>query len=300
MNVRRALTALCLPAWLAASGCGPTLEAALSPLNDSRSSRNWDRWPREKVMAAAENAPDHALVSRAFYQYATPEDVKQAVNGRSLKGWSQSYFRVSVDTPHRDFFTGPVLPLPTAVSPYVLAFHPLEEACAYGGTDDPEVVRVLLDAGCEAEGRAEDYARTKFIERFKEEARPKGNPAIFEMLLRAAPVAEPCGFCFYLASMGQATYLRTMLDLAEPEMDLNTCRDHDNQTLLMRAAYYGDPETVRLLLGAGADPSLTDKNGKTAAGLAFYEGRDPKRASAIRRLLAAGPAPKASPNPKKP
>lgn len=64
--------------------------------------------------------------------------------------------------------------------------------------------------------------------------------------------------------------------------DVNA-RQHGGWTPLMQAAAHGDLEIVDVLLGAGADPSLTSDEGKTPAALADENGH-PTLAERLRAL----------------
>jgi hypothetical protein len=223
-------------------------------------------------MAAAEKYPEYALVSPAFYTYATPEDVKKAVNGRSLKGFSK----------------------PINWYGMVMRFTPL--SVATWGQPDPDILRVLLDAGCEADGQlAEDYSR-----------REKKSPEIFAMLLRATPrFSDLCYVVRTLAYKGEVDYLRLVFELAEPRPDPDCRYESGSWTPLMEAAQGGSPETpetVRFLLSVGADPSLTDSGGHTAEDRAAISSKltNEAKEAVLKELRAATSAPGASSTSKKP
>ena len=56
----------------------------------------------------------------------------------------------------------------------------------------------------------------------------------------------------------------------------------------MQASYHGYPEVVAALLRAGADPSVTDKEGKTAAQYATDKGKTEVVALILTAQLTAG------------
>ncbi|WP_375492995.1 ankyrin repeat domain-containing protein [uncultured Jatrophihabitans sp.] len=59
-------------------------------------------------------------------------------------------------------------------------------------------------------------------------------------------------------------------------------------TLLLLAAYYDRPETVRALLELGADPERVNDRGQTALGAAVFR----RSAANVTALLAAGAGPR--------
>ncbi len=48
-------------------------------------------------------------------------------------------------------------------------------------------------------------------------------------------------------------------------------QNNDQSTALLSATFFAHPEIVKLLLDAGADPAITDKNGVSASELAATE-----------------------------
>lgn len=65
--------------------------------------------------------------------------------------------------------------------------------------------------------------------------------------------------------------------------------DPAGNSLLMLAAYHGHVETVRALVGLGADPDLANVNGQTPVGGTIFKGHD----DVTRLLLASGADPDA-------
>lgn len=76
------------------------------------------------------------------------------------------------------------------------------------------------------------------------------------------------------AENGLDIVIRKLIEAALAANDLNSLfinnpDSRKRMTPLHRAAWFGIAEVVRLLLGAGADPSVRDKNNKTALVLAY-------------------------------
>lgn len=96
-----------------------------------------------------------------------------------------------------------------------------------------------------------------------------GNAAIVRKLLAAGARTEPLdrvkkNAAIYAAGVGCTACLTELLRAGTA---VNTRLDND-ETLLMWAAGYGHVSTVQLLLDQGADRSLKDNRGKTAADIA--------------------------------
>jgi uncharacterized protein len=93
------------------------------------------------------------------------------------------------------------------------------------------------------------------------------------------------GRLFDMARSGDATALAAQLDAGVPANLTNSAGD----TLLMLAAYYGHPATVRVLIERGADVNRISDRGQTPLAGAIFHGDD----EVIRLLLAAGADPTA-------
>ncbi|HEY5345446.1 MAG TPA: ankyrin repeat domain-containing protein [Verrucomicrobiae bacterium] len=84
------------------------------------------------------------------------------------------------------------------------------------------------------------------------------NPAFHSALPLSTPLHHAC-------YNGNSAVVKLLLD--QQGIELNTI-DVDNYTPLMWAARKGNSEIVALLLKAGADPSIKNKNGETAFSMA--------------------------------
>ena len=98
-------------------------------------------------------------------------------------------------------------------------------------------------------------------------------------------VAELAGRLFDMARSGDAERLSAYLDAGVPVNLTNAAGD----TLLMLAAYYGNPDTVRVLVARGADVNRISDRGQTPLAGAVFIGDD----QVVRLLLDAGADPAA-------
>lgn len=87
---------------------------------------------------------------------------------------------------------------------------------------------------------------------------------------------------FDLARKGDAEELAAYIDAGH---DVNLA-NHAGDTLLILAAYYDHPDTVRALLERGADTSCVNDRGQTALAAAVF-----RRSPAAALLVAAGADP---------
>ena len=87
------------------------------------------------------------------------------------------------------------------------------------------------------------------------------------------------------ASMGKPALLRLLLGSAKLGDAVNRPEEEQGFTPLMLAARRGSRECVELLLAAGADPAITNVQGKTALDIALVNKR-----AAVAELLQGGAA----------
>ena len=88
---------------------------------------------------------------------------------------------------------------------------------------------------------------------------------------------------FDLAREGQAEVLAEYVDAGVP-VDLT---NEKGDTLLLLAAYYDSPVTVRVLLARGADPERVNDRGQTPLAAAVFR----SSTDSVQALLAAGASP---------
>lgn len=97
-------------------------------------------------------------------------------------------------------------------------------------------------------------------------------------------IAVP-GKLFDFARDGETVALAQHLDEGVPATAINESGD----SLVMLAAYYGQLETVEMLLARGADPNHTNDRAQTPLAGAVFKGN----VAIVRALLAAGADPNA-------
>lgn len=85
---------------------------------------------------------------------------------------------------------------------------------------------------------------------------------------------------FDLARAGDMFTLQAYLDAGIPPNLTN----HQGDTLLMLAAYHGQPETVRALLSKGADPNIINGRGQSPLAGAVFKGHE----QVVRVLVEGG------------
>ena len=143
----------------------------------------------------------------------------------------------------------------------------LFEAAKLGRTD---LIPVLIEQGADVNA-FEGRGFTPLIL-----AAYNGQIASVQALLKAG--ADPCKADRSqgnTAQMGVAfkgdDRIATML-LAQ-KCDVNA-RNHAGQTALMMAALFNRTEQIGMLLRAGADPTIVDASGRSAAGVAASQGND--------------------------
>ena len=90
---------------------------------------------------------------------------------------------------------------------------------------------------------------------------------------------------FDFARDGETAALAQHLDAGTPA----TLTNESGDSLVMLAAYYGQAETVDLLLARGADPNHANDKGQTPLAGAVFKGKT----EIVRALLAAGADPNA-------
>jgi hypothetical protein len=135
---------------------------------------------------------------------------------------------------------------------------PLDVAAQQGRLD---MVNLLLAHGAKVHGK--ELAKAAFARN------PDESFAMIAALLKAgADVNSPYdGFTALHWASYRGNTNSVKLLLAQPGIKLDET-DHDGRTPLMGAAEHGHAEIVDMLLSAGANVSLTNKHGETAATLA--------------------------------
>jgi ankyrin repeat protein len=156
-------------------------------------------------------------------------------------------------------------------------FTPLCEALKFGGAD-PETVSNLLTAGARVDLPDRDHSalgcvtQSRLHRAHAVQLLLNHGGTVNDTFLPGKPLFVEWGRCC-------PDLLAVLLDHGA---DVNM-RSGDDRTALMHAAAHGWIASVRLLLSRGADPTLTDRSGRTALDLA-REGLALSDPNAIRRL----------------
>ncbi len=155
-------------------------------------------------------------------------------------------------------------------------------------SDEPELIRVLVDAGADWRQPAETGESLIGF------AVASGALKVVELLLEwgAEPTSgdgEGSILMMPIASGNVALVKRLIEAGADVEQPVN---EDDGETPLMRCAspHFGNLEVLRLLIGAGAEIDRTDNSGRTALAHAEQEGNS--EAAAL--LICAGASPEAA------
>ncbi|SHN63000.1 ankyrin repeat domain-containing protein [Desulfovibrio litoralis] len=257
------------------SGCGLAQAGALSAFESNYHFP--DDASREKVLSIAEKYPLEALVSSKFYEVATPNDVEKIINiyGASLKNKNKRSFSVGSKSEWGgSALVGILLPIYQLESD---AQDPLTIALKH--SPHVEVIKKLVQAGCNPIGRSKDYA---------ERGHNRGyNPEILSYLLSYSPNIPEIGKVLQQRARGYSydepddlEFMRVLLTQTKNlgTKELNYQEEYDSKTPLMNVCGRGNnhgnsnEQLVFLLLQLGADSEITLKNGERAIGFALERG----------------------------
>ncbi|MDR1934344.1 MAG: ankyrin repeat domain-containing protein [Candidatus Accumulibacter sp.] len=211
----------------------------------------------DDILTLARAHPEEAVFWPSFYQVATPEEVREIIGGRSLAGIR--VVKKVVSAPR----TGPgpasqALPL---FLPFLLfdkefltgkrtiryEFTALTEAARV--TLYPEVIHLLVQAGC----KVTDLNSEAFLA-----ASRNPHPGVLEAVLGYRPDIGAATWYLgtplhYLAGSEPAAFQPAVFRaLLEAGTDVNSTQAHEQETPLMKAAFYRNTEAGRMLLAAGA------------------------------------------------
>ncbi|MDR2161556.1 MAG: ankyrin repeat domain-containing protein [Desulfovibrio sp.] len=232
---------------------------------------------RREILGAARKNPKDALYWPLFYSVAAPDEVKEIIGGRSLAGTRVIKTEQDVSLGHGPAAQALILALPVLIFQKEFwtgkrtirqEYTPLAEAA--GTTPHPEVIHLLVKAGCKV--RDLNYEALQ-------KALFNPNPAVLEAVLSYKPDVNKVSI-FYFGSLlhyltrtnpqeFRAEHFRLLLAAGA---DPNVLSGKDKDTPLLVAAYHANAEAGRLLLAAGADPNHVNRVGDTALDRALNEG----------------------------
>jgi len=133
--------------------------------------------------------------------------------------------------------------------------------CTAVETEDLEIVRILLDAGADVNMKIKAKAGTPFVVAVSE-----SNLEIVKLLLDAGADVNVKGYFGWTPLMWAVRYnpnSEVTKILIDAGADVNA-KDDNGWTPLMWAARAGREKAIKLLLSAGADPLITNNEGKRA------------------------------------
>jgi ankyrin repeat protein len=153
--------------------------------------------------------------------------------------------------------------------------YPLHVAAAVG---DPETVRILVEAGADVIGEADDY-----------EVGVLGWATCFRTVredIAAYLLEHGARLNLWTAiALDRVDAVRGMIARDATLLGARMTRNQHRRTALHHAAAKNRPRIVRLLIDLGADPNASDATGATPLTTASQEGADP---AIVEMLIAAG------------
>jgi ankyrin repeat protein len=212
--------------------------------------------------------PPDNLYSSEFYATATPEKVREAINGRSL-AW-ESYTKQDVYEYPSHFFDKTLSRTLGLFFPntYIGKTKLTPLTVALRSTKNPEIIKTLLEARATVDEEALSYLQRYDI---------ISNRGIARLLLPYAPPAVMCESIHSFIVDGNRDMLEycfTTFESASPNCDL---RYKGMTPFLLAAKGFNatkdHAEIVRYLLGKGADIEKPDASGNRPLYLALHYGR---------------------------
>ena len=125
--------------------------------------------------------------------------------------------------------------------------------------NNPEAVKILLDAGADVNARAPDGDTVLIVA-----ASNNRNPQVMKILLEAGAEVNALGEGGMTALMWASHNPETIKVLLDGGADVNIHNKNGRTALMHTAMFNKNLETINLLIAAGADNSAADKYGKTA------------------------------------
>ncbi|GHU06066.1 hypothetical protein FACS1894205_6930 [Alphaproteobacteria bacterium] len=215
--------------------------------------------PREDVLAEVKKDPDGVLYSEIFYIVATPDDVREAIAGRRLEK-ERKVVRYTV----RGSVRGRIFNSAEERERYI---SPLSVAVGY--TPHPEVVDILVAAGCNVNEILPDMDRDAPF--------PEGGyqglvletafsinpyPGVLAALFRYNPSQDAKETLLASVLWEDDKHFAALDLLVKSGINLNGRVNGTFFTPLAWAVFYNQTRLVTILLEYGADPNATVKGGR--------------------------------------
>lgn len=213
------------------------------------------------VGVASVQLPAGKLYSADFYRTATPEAVREAIDGRSLAGESRTERNFGRNQGGSTFVGSGIA---AAYSLFIPTSHVSERettplAVALDNSENPGVIKVLLEAGADVDG--------DLFGRHITRNGPKQE--ILDLLMAHAAPPERCEGVMALAGTGDTARLDHCF--AAVPGTTPDCTNRAGYTPLMAVS---DPDIIAYLLRRGADVNKAREDGLTALSLALGLGRE--------------------------
>lgn len=264
------------------SSCGLAQFSIYSSLTEDISEHIPKDGTKEEIISAASEYPDAALVSPAFYKIATPDDVETILQKINPTQITQRIVRDKTPNDHSfpnnfgsDLAKGMLLPMNLELK--TISRNPLPVALRW--SNYPEVIAMLLDAGCSAKNLVELYLGIFY----PYTASTNVNSQMLALLLRYDPSPDNSSYLLYrlLYEKDDVVPIETVKVFLTMAQNVNI---NDDRQFVVSAVKSGSLEKLNLILAVGADPNYHWNGWPSALDLA----QDAKRQDMVNALLAAG------------
>lgn len=210
---------------------------------------------KAEILAEAEKDPYNALFTREVYVVGTPKEIQKLIGKQKLG------MRVITSTTKIPRGHGPVSQLPFPRMKQTSRRYESPLAVASWETPYPEVIHMLVKAGCKATDVTSEPLYGALY---------NANPKVLAAVLKYKPNLDGekgsraralFSLCTSRPDEFKREHMRLLLAAgANP----NLAEEEGGDTPLMRAAMFGLKDAVKMLLAAKADPAYANRRGEHA------------------------------------